>query len=425
MNRIDRTIAPKIIEINHVSLPEVEKTVLDNGIKVYAIPSQEDDITKLQLVFNAGKWHQEKKLVAGLAARMLREGTKTKSGKALAGFFDFYGSNFSTDAEVESTTIDFYCLSRYLKQQLPLIFEIITESIFPESELKTISANRKKNLAIALEQNEELSNRHFMRAIWGAQHPLGAQSEISDFDLVNIEDLKAFSNNFYNASNCFIILAGKYDTSTISEINKIFGQKNWMGKPAPKLEHPIMGNKEKRIHIERENSVQSSIHIGNISLNRAHPDFITFSLANTILGGYFGSHLMTNIRQEKGYTYGIYSSLISYPHAAYIDISSEVGKEFCNATFNEIEREIKWMQTNLVEDEELKTVKNYVGGKILRSVDGAFRFSAVLKTYLLRNIELSYIPHFLQSVRQLTAEDILRVSEQHLNFNEMYKVDVG
>jgi predicted Zn-dependent peptidase len=425
MSEINRAVAPPISAIESVTLPDVEQITLDNGIKVFAIPDQRSEVVKLELIFKAGKWYEPHNLVANLASRMLREGTQSKAGKELADFFDFYGSNFNTSAGSEIASVSIYCLSKFLSVQMPVLFEVITQSAFPESELSTVITNRKQRLAVELEKNDFLSNREFVQAIWGPTHPFGRITQMNDFDKINSHDLKEFVAAFYNANNCFVLLAGNYNLSVLSEINKIFGQPDWKGSAAPKLTHQVVPQTEKSIHLEKANSVQSAIQVGNVTLQKTHPDFIHFTVANTVFGGYFGSRLMSNIREEKGYTYGIHSSIVSFPSGSYLDISSEVGKEVRQATFDEIEKEMKLMQTELVDENELETVKNYMSGKILRGVDGSIRFSETLKSLLLHEQDESYIHHLLKNIRQTTAEDVLRVCKQYLNFDEMYKVSVG
>lgn len=425
MSEINRKAAPEVNVIEHVTLPIIEKVTLDNGIKLFGIPDAESEVLKFELVFKAGKWYETKNLVAGLAARMMREGTTERSGKQLADFFDYYGSDFSIDSGQETATIKLSCLSKDFIRQLPVVFEALTQSVFPEQELKTIVTVRKQSLAVALEKNDFISNRWFSKSLWGENHPFGRITNMEDFDQVNIEDLKLFAKSFYNSENCFVMLAGNYNQQIINEINNVFGQKNWLGNPALEIEYPILSSIDKVVHIDKEGSVQSAIQLGNITISKDHPDFIDFSVANTIFGGYFGSHLMANIREEKGYTYGIHSMIISSPHGSYFEISSEVGKDVCEATFIEIEKEIKVMQTELVDSEELETVKNYMSGRILRSVDGFNRFSTMLKLLLITEQDENYIQESLTRIRNVTAEKVLQVSQNYLDLEKMYRVDVG
>lgn len=421
----NRTVAPPIQQIETLDLLPVENIKLDNGLQVYAIHAGEEDVVKLEFVFKAGKWYETQNLQADLCARMMREGTNNKSAKEIADFFDFYGSNFNATSGNEVASVSLYCLTKHLEVQLPLLMEIFTEASFPENELKTICTNRKQRLLVELEKNDFLANRHFAQALWGSKHPFGRVTKLEDLDNINTSHLQAFYKQHFNANNCFAIISGKFDSSLIGILNKIFGSNAWKGNAAMDNTYSIESGEQLNIYEEKPQSVQSALEIGNITINKYHPDFAKLTVMNTLFGGYFGSRLMDNIREEKGYTYGIHSSIVSYPHGAYINISSEVGKEVREATLQEVKNEIEIMRTELVEAEELETVKNYMSGRILRSVDGALRYSETLKGLLLYNQGPEHIHHLLKAVQETTTEDILQLANTYLDYEKMYKVSVG
>ncbi len=424
-NNLNRTAAPAIHTIETVELPNVEVVVLDNGLKVYALNAGEEDVVKIEFVFKAGKWYENQNLVADLTARMLREGTASKTGKELADFFDFYGSNFNTSSGNELASVSLYCLTKYLEVQLPVLFEIFTQASFPENELQTICTNRKQRLLIELEKNDFLSNRYFSQSLWGNKHPYGRITETEQFDAINTTHLNAFYKQNFHPANAFVIIAGKFDNGLLKTLNNIFGTKEWFGNNTPSPAFNAEPKPDFIFHEDRKNSVQSALQVGNITINKTHPDFVKFTVMNTIFGGYFGSRLMANIREEKGYTYGIHSSIASYPHGAFIDISSEVGTEVRQATLDEIRNEIELMRTEEVDAEELATVKNYMSGRILRSVDGALRYSDTLKGLLLYDHDGAYIHNMLKEVQNTTSQDVLQLANKYLNYDEMYKITVG
>jgi len=424
-SNLDRSTAPAIHTIESVELPNVEQLVLDNGLKVYALNAGEEDVVKIEFVFKAGKWFENQNLVADLTARMLREGTTTKTGKELADFFDFYGSNFNTSSGNELASVSLYCLTKYLDVQLPVLFEIFTQASFPENELQTICTNRKQRLLIELEKNDFLANRYFSQALWGNQHPYGRITEAEQFDAINTTQLKTFYKQNFHAANGFVIIAGKFDNGILKTLNKIFDTKDWLENDTSTPAFNPEPKAELIFHEDRKNSVQSALQLGNITIGKTHPDFIKFTVMNTIFGGYFGSRLMSNIREEKGYTYGIHSSIASYPHGACIDISSEVGTEVRQATLDEIRNEIELMRTEEVDSEELETVKNYMSGRILRSVDGPLRYSDTLKGLLLYNNDGAYIHNMLKEVQSTNAQDVIQLANKYLNYDEMYKISVG
>lgn len=423
---MNRTKAPDIILIDKIDLPTAQKVTLDNGVPVYIINEGEQEVVKIELMFRAGKWFEKKNLVADLTNRMLREGTTKNNAKQLADAFDYYGANFNTSAGFETGSASLYSLTKHIDKLLPLVYEIFTESIFPQHELDTIISNRKQRLMVDLKKNDFVANRNFVNALFGKNHPYGRVTEPENFDNLTAEDLKTFYKRYYNPSNLTVIVSGKFDDSLISNLNKTFGSKSWTGERAEdNITHNIEASSTLVHHTEKDDAVQSAIILGNVTINKTHPDFLKLSVLNTVFGGYFGSRLMSNIREEKGYTYGIYSSFASYPHGGFLEIASEVGKDVCAATLKEIQYEMNLLRTELIDEEELQVVKNYMCGKILRSVDGPMKFSETLKGLLIYNQDTSYIQQLLKTVREVTAEELLELANKYFDYEKMYKITVG
>ncbi len=423
---MNRTIEPEIKLIETVTLPAVEKIQLDNGVPVYSINAGEQDVVKIEFLFKAGKWYEDKNLVADFTNRLLREGTINHDSREIADLFDYYGTNINYGAGFETAGAVLYSLTSQIENVLPLMGEIFSEAVFPEKELHTAINNRKQRLKVDLEKNDFIANRNFVDALFGQKHPYGRVTEFADFDVISPDDLKAFYKNHYNASNLALIISGKYDAGLLSLLNKYFGSKTLLGpKASETLSYPIEASKDLILHTEKSDSVQSAIAVGNLTINKFHPDFLKLSLLNTVFGGYFGSRLMSNIREEKGYTYGIYSSFVSYPHSGFLEISAEVGKEVRQATLDEIQKEINILRSELIPEDELQIVKNYMSGKILRSLDGALKFSETLKGLIIYGQDTDYIIKLLQTVRETGSEELLRLANQYYDFDKMYKVTVG
>ncbi len=423
---MNRTQAPEIVLIDKIDLPKAEKVLLDNGVPVYTINEGDQDVVKVELMFKAGKWFEKKNLVADLTNRMLREGTAKNNAKQIADAFDYYGANFNTSAGFETGSASLYSLTKHIDGLLPLVHEIFTKSIFPQQELDTIISNRKQRLMVDLKKNDFVANRNFVNALFGKNHPYGRITEPENFNDLSAEDLKAFYKRYYNPANLTMIVSGKFDANIINSLNKYFGSKDWTGEKAQSdITHAAEPAKELVLHTEKEDAVQSAIILGNVTINKTHPDFLKLSVLNTVFGGYFGSRLMSNIREEKGYTYGIYSSFASYPHGGFLEIASEVGKDVRDATLNEIKYEINLLRTELIGDEELQVVKNYMSGKILRSVDGPMKFSETLKGLIIYNQDTSYIQQLLNTVREVKAEELLELANKYFDYDKMYKVTVG
>ncbi|MBS1684442.1 MAG: insulinase family protein [Bacteroidetes bacterium] len=423
---MNRSIAPDIKTPDHVPLIPSQKITLDNGLPVYVINAGEEDIVKVDFVFEAGKWYEPKNLLADFVNRMMREGVKGKSAKDIADIFEFYGCNLESNVSFNNAGFQIYSLTKHLPKVLPLLMEIFTEASFPDDEFETILNNRRQKHTERLAKNDYVANRNFLSAMWGQEHPYGRVTEYADFENVTTAMLRDYYKQYYNASNCFAIISGKLNEELLKSINDIFGTKAWAGSPAPDhVTHTILPNPEKRLHTEKKDAVQTTIMIGNATINKYHPDFDKLIVMNTLFGGYFGSRLMANIREEKGYTYGIHSGISSYQNGGILEISAEVGKEVSEATIAEVAKEIHIMRTELVDDEELDTVKNYMIGKLMRSVDGPMKYSDVLKGQILYRRDPQYLNQYLKTIENTTAEEIRELALKYLDFDRMYKVTVG
>lgn len=424
---MNRSIAPAIDTIDSLTLPDIRQVNLDNEVPVYLLNEGDQEVIKVEWMFKAGKWYEPKNLMADLVTRMLREGTTKHNAKEIADAFDYYGASFNTGAGFETGGASLYSLSKHIDQLIPLAFETFCDSVFPESELKTITANRRQKLAVDLEKNDFVANRNFVQALYGKAHPYGRVTEFTDFEQVSSADLRAYFQKYYTASNLVIIVSGKFDEKgVVQSLNNYFGTKSWLGeKITSNLDWAVEPSKDFIQHMEKADSVQSAVVVGNRTINKLHPDFMKLSILNTVFGGYFGSRLMKNIREEKGFTYGIHSTLASYPHDAFLEISSEVGKEVREQTLKEIEYEIKRLRTEPVDGEELMVVKNYLSGKILRSIDGPMKFSETIKNLIIYGQDTSYIQQYLKAVREITAAELMETANKYLDNEKMYQVTVG
>lgn len=421
---MNRRIAPQTQQIDVLKIPDIQSFSLDNGLKVFGVYSAHD-VLKVDFVFDAGKWYEEKNLVADFTNQLIREGTRNKTSLEINEMLDFYGANLECQSYFSNAGYQLYALSKNVPKLLPLIQELFTEAVFPAHEVDLYKSNRKEKHLQRLAKTDYAANRIFLQNMWGKNHPYGRVTEVDDIEVIHPDLLSAYYRQHYNASNCFIILSGKFDETIIKQLNDLFGNKKWTGQKTTERQHQREAKIELDTFQDKENSVQCSLMVGNASISKDNPEFDELTVVNTLLGGYFGSRLMANIREEKGYTYGIYSSLTAYKHGGIFEISTDIGKEYREATLREIQKEILSIQTELVDEDELQTVKNYMSGKILRSVDGALRFSDVLKGLLLFDRKPESLSDYLKTIQQISRERVAELAQKHLDFGKMYKVAVG
>lgn len=422
---LQRTIAPEFKAIDHITLIRPEHIKLDNGCDIFSFNSGDQELVRIEWIFSNLRFDPAKPLLNVAVNTMLTEGTSTLSASQIADKVDFYGAFLQVDYGYDHSQVTFYTLNKHLKSTLPVIKDIITDSIFPENELETFIRNQQQKLQVSLQKNDIVARRTFNKAIYGnTLYGLGA--DFDDYKTLHRNDMLWHFKQMYQPSNCTIVAAGKVDDSTLEALTSAFGSQ-WenptveanTGQPdlAPATEHFY--------YIEKPDALQSAIRMGLPSITRAHADFPALQVLNTVLGGYFGSRLMTNIREDKGYTYGIGSGISSLKHGGALFIASEVGADVCKAAVTEIEKEINLIKTEPIPEAELSLVRNYMLGSLLGSLENVMSHADKFKNIYFAGLGYDYYDRYTEVIRSVTAEELLQLAGKYLEPDKFYKVIVG
>ncbi len=426
MNTLNRKIQPKFKKIEKINIIEAQNSKLDNNIDLYTINAGTEDILKMEIIFDAGVWWQKQTLVASFTNSLLLGGTKKHSSAELANKIDFFGADINSSIGYNSASIVIYTLSKHLDSVVEIVADIIENSIFPESELLNTVDTKRHEFIVNSNKVEYIARSKFMSAIFGANHPYGKFAVLQDYDKLDTTLLKNHYTNYYTANNCRIIMSGKVGEKEKQIVNKYLG-KHKISSLSQKvdLQYDIISAKEKKIYIDKEKAVQSAIRIGTKMINLKHPDYIGMQIVNSIVGGYFGSRLMKNIREEKGYTYGIGSGVVSLTNSGYFIIATEVAKEVKHKVVEEIYYEINKMKTEKISLSELELVKNYMMGQMQRGFDGPFALSNAFKKILLYNQDYSYYYNLIDKIKNITANEIIELSNKYFDTDKFIEVVVG
>ena len=282
----------------------------------------------------------------------------------------------------------------------------------------------QQRLQVELAKPDVIAYRRITEPIFGKDHPYGYNSYPETYEELERRDLEDHYRRFFTAGNCTIILSGKIAPSTIELLNRHLGNVIPPGV-APKVQLPAVGGKPAKEWIDHPGTVQTAIRIGCRRFNRLHPDFGGMYVLNTVLGGYFGSRLMANIREEKGYTYNIYSTLDTMLYDGFFMIATEVGNEFVEQTLEEIYREMRILQEELIDEEELEMVRNYLLGSFLTMLDGPFNASELLKSLLSEGQEAASFGELATYIGGVQAEEIREMARKYLHPEDMWEVVVG
>ena len=422
---LDRKQAPKIVDAVDLNLhlKPYQKYILKNGVEVYAIDAGAEEVMMVEWVFYAGNWYEEKNLVSAATNFMLKNGTSGKTAFQINGHFEYYGSYLNRASYNETSTITLHCLTKHIGELLPVVKEILTDSVFSEEELAIYKQNMKQRLSVNLMKCDFVAHRLIDAYLFGEQHPYGRFSRFEDYEALSREQLLEFYKKYYQQGRFIMFVAGKLPENLEQLLNNSFGDlsnnkiqlQKQVSQPAP----------EKKYRLSNDpNGVQGAIRIARPFPNRHHPDFLKVQVLNSLLGGFFGSRLMANIREDKGYTYGIHSYLQNHIQQSAWMISTEAGRDVCEATIEEVYKEMQTLREEPVDEEELLLVRNYMMGSILGDLDGPFQIIGRWKNIILNDLDSTYFYNAINTIKTITAEDLKQLAEKYLQPGEFYELVV-
>lgn len=401
-------------EIHPITLPKVPKyeiTHTSKGTPLYTLHNSTQSVTRVSFVFRAGTSYQDVPFSSSTVVNTLSEGTRNLSGQQIAEGLDFLGSYYDANIDRDWAVVTFCSLKRFVDPTLDIAEEVILHPTFPEKEIAAYCAKRKEQLHIQRSKPEQLSRELFGKALFGEQHPYGITSSEEEYDNLTPEILHHFYRSHYNAANGFAIICGDFGEDVVERVKAILEQLpegETAAREIPAIcQTPFASQR-------LEGAVQSSLKIGIPLFARSHPDFIPMQILATALGGYFGSRLMQNLREEHGYTYGAYAAMINLDQAGYFVMSAEVAQEHTDEAINEIFHELERITTEPIDEEELEIVRKIIVGDVMRIFDGPFGAADVTIENIQNGQTNDYTESFMTRVREITPAELLAVAQKHL-----------
>ncbi len=421
----DRSIAPDFKVIHSIHLPETTTYTLENGTPLHVINIGEQPVVRLECIFEGGNRNEEVPGASLFAVKMLPEGTPDLSSAEISEAFDRIGAftDFSNSSDASGIVV--YCLSRVLPEVLPLVSDMMQQATFPQKEMEDLRNITLQNLRVNQEKTSYLATVAFRKGLFGANHPYGQSQTEADIESLTLEQVvKHFDRHIRNGAYT-VVMAGKVSDADVEVVKQYLGKNSISAEPALTREDTTVDYAGQEVLIVKEDGLQSTIRMGRKLFTRHHPDYFKMLVTNEILGGYFGSRLMKNIREEKGLTYGISSHLITLRNAGYFMIGTDVKKEFTQQTIDEIKKEIHILQTVPVGEDELRTVKNFMAGEFAGSLNTAFDVADRRKLLLMDGLPSDFFNHYITQIHATTSDDILAMANAYLNPEDMLEVVVG
>ncbi len=397
---------------------------MSNGIPLYGLPGPTQGLVKLEVIFLVGRVHERQALTARAACRLIREGTISHAGGEIAETTDFFGGSISSSDSMDHNGLILQCLTHFFHELLPVFSEMLLQPSFPEKELQSFIRNNQQRLSEDLSKNEIIAYRELTSYIFGDDHPYGYNSSRESYAALTRDALAGFWEDHFRAGNAVILLSGQYDDKVIQAIDDFICKPMRKGQSLTSFPSPAPVSR-RILHVKERESLQNAIRIGRLLFDRSHPDYYPLHAVSLLLGGYFGSRLMTQIREELGLTYNIYSHIDAMRLSGYFYISAEVSKEETGRTLEEIYKEITKLRTEPMQAEELLMMQRFAVGNMLHLLDGPFSQSDTLKNLIVEGGDYEDFNNMVTAIRAITPEKVMELATKWFDPNEMIEVVIG
>lgn len=420
MTELDRAVAPAFSLPPSFELPKVTRIPGSGGFDTLVFDQIPQELVKIELIFEAGRWQEPTPGVSYFTAHLLEKGTGKHNAQAIAEWFDRFGAHIEISSGADFSSISLYVLKKRLPNVLPMFAEMVTTPTFPESELELIKGIFKQNLRVNLEKNSFVASQLLKRNLFGPQHPYGSAVEEKDVDNITTIALSNFYKAHFRPSHLFV--TGRLPSNTIDEILSIFNPKG--NNRPPTSDHNVAPGVT-HVYQDKKESIQTSIRMGLRTLNRNHNDYAALLLANHLLGGFFGSRLMKNIREEKGLTYGIYASVQPFVRDSIWVVGADVNKENLDLTIHEINHEINRLAQEPPPQNELEAARNHFLGSLQLDMANPFSVVEKIKTIALNGLSQNFYSELFSRITAVTPNDISAITRSYLPIPEIVVAKVG
>lgn len=426
MTVLDRKIAPAFKTVDKIDIIQPIPVDLGNGNILHVLDAGEEEVAMVELVFPAGRMFESKKLVSFFTSKLMTEGTKTKSGFQISEGFDEMGAFMKIEADLDYSSVKVYSTHKHLERALALFADVLQNPMFKQSDIDRFSAKQKNKLEVNLLKNSFVARREFLSNVF-PNHIYGSVAVAEDYTKLTTKELLDFHSNHYKCKPVTIIAAGRIKEEQVNQVKTFFKDLDFSSKTVefPKFEEIKAPFVEKLKITTKPDALQSALRVGGLTIPKGHKDYYGLNVVNTFLGGYFGSRLMKNIREDKGFTYGIGSGIFTLKQGSYFFIASEVGADVTKAAMTEIYAEIHRLRTEEVSENELEIVRNYMLGTFLGGLENAFSYANKFKGVFLHGLDYTHYDKIIDAIKTITPAEIKDLAFKYFNPDNMAEVVVG
>jgi zinc protease len=429
---MNRSVPPAAAPLEKILFPTVRRAALRNGVDVYMLQFGSQEVMELVALFPAGKCFEPAAAVSNFTAKMIQEGTRHRNSLEFARAIDNFGAFVHVESGYEAASVGLTTLSKHIQKTVPLWAEMILEPSMPEMELEKMRERSLQHLDVEEQKTGYIARREFNRLLFGAAHPYGAPGGKAEIAALQLADLKAFHQSHFHPGNAVIVAVGRFDEAALLDsLNATLGQQALAPGQAKvdlgmshgrwQADTPATGLQ----YFEKPDSVQATLRVGHRAFARSHPDYYPMQVVNTVYGGYFGSRLMKNIREDKGYTYGVGSAWLSMKYDGLFLVQTDVDNAYIEPTLREIKMEMDRLIAHGVSDAELDLVRNYTLGRSATGRETPSQLNQLMQNALINGFDFQDMDQKFDIVMGLTAADIQRLARHYFDPAQLLEVVCG
>ncbi|NOT36754.1 MAG: insulinase family protein [Saprospiraceae bacterium] len=405
----------------NIRFPEYEIITSQQGIEVYTIYSDAYDLNYIEFVFENGRLSESKKLSSRICAHQMLEGSKKQTQKEIAEFFDYYGCNYQIISDMDFSLISLNVLDKFFEKVAHYLLEQIYSAEFPKAQLEKGKSSLYSQLQHQLTEPDFVSYRELSASIFGNENIYGYNTTEELIKNIESSDLQNYRKNNFTSDKLKVFYTGKRRSQSFwDELLSIVPGGNDLH-----VQYISEKNLPLKKHIAMENCAQVSLKMGKRLFEKTHDDYFDFYFLNTLLGDYFGSRLMSVIREEHGLCYDIHSTLDAQLKDGIFYISAELNAEKVKKAIQLIQSELQKISSQVIDKNEMEMVRNYLHGHILRLIDGPYNSILLLKILITEFEDVHAFEKLLQSIHYISDERIRQLSKKYLNPDEMTIVTAG
>lgn len=415
----DRTKEPPVKEFTGLAIPRPDILTLPNGVELYTLDAGDQPINRITVSYGSGLMEAEIPDALQLATQLLREGTASYSGSQISETLDYYGAWLKCDALSHNCAINLWSLNKSTLKLLPILKELMLQPAFPEKEFVTLRDKHKAKYLLSLKNVSFIASQNDKKLVFGDNHPMSRTSDVDQIQSLNTDDIRsAYDKAFRSAPKVFVTGDIK---ELIPELIDFFGSLNFMSdEQEPQIiipMQPVSGSKTVISDVDAEH--QAAIAMSIPTVDRSHPDYIPLRLVVMALGGYFGSRLMTNIREDKGYTYGIQANLLGYREGGVISIMTNTAPQYIDAVISETKLELQRMRSETMSEAELSVVKNNAMTSLAAILDTPFSIMDFHISQFHTGTPANYFEKQIEAIDSLTTDDVKRLADNYFNIGNL------